>query len=58
MECQRFSKSPGVATGSEAAAGQISPPRPPAPEGATASAATRVRLDAEFVEGLDCDELD
>jgi transposase len=38
---QRLSNSPGVATGSEAAAGQIPPPRPPAPEGATASAATR-----------------
>ena len=39
---QRLSNSPGVATGSEVAAGQIPPPRPPAPEGATASAATRV----------------
>jgi len=39
---QRLSNSPGVATGSEAAVGQIPPPRPPAAEGATASAATRV----------------
>jgi len=39
---QRVSNSPGVATGSEAAAGQIPPPRPPAPEGAAASEAMRV----------------
>ncbi len=39
---QRFSNSPGVATGSEAADGQIPPPRPPAAEGATAAEAPRV----------------
>jgi transposase len=39
---QRLSNSSGVATGSEAAAGQIPPPRPPAPEGATACEATPV----------------
>ena len=39
---QRLSNSPGVATGSEAADGQIPPPRPPAPEGATVPAAARV----------------
>ena len=39
---QRFSNSPGVATGSEAVRSQNPPPRPPAPEDATVLAATRV----------------
>jgi transcriptional regulator with XRE-family HTH domain len=39
---QRNSNSPRVATGSESAALQISPPRPPAQQGAAACQATRV----------------
>jgi transposase len=39
---QRGSNSPGVATGSEAAHGQIPPPRPPAPEHAPVLATARV----------------
>ena len=39
---QRVSNSPGVATGSEVAGGQIPPPRPPAPQGAAGCEATRL----------------